>query len=657
MKYAKIVRYSLRCSFSIRTSVICHTERRVPPPCLGLSMDIFRSNSTRIAAPSEDTISTEDKVRNPQFGNFEDTTTKEGKTSNQHHFEDTLTNESSDPNQQLIDHFKEFLSNDTFDQDLWSTLATQLQDRVSKFDDHEICILTDQLDAFYNKFQIWIYKDKHLQSLVQLIIAEMTKRTPSSSTDRFLTYFKCLSKLPMHRAEGTEFMYYIVRKKLPKILKKDKATVLECLRLMNECDLWRLYYIPKYLIELFLHTYIDSLPFKDLSTVLCSLTKTKTVVNTPHLLDRLSTKVINEPELTDHNLTWLLQFLSFQLQFAAFDPLPLIVHLVNVAKQSDSFNIKYLIGIAELCCCTTYIDLEFFEILGRAFSQNMTTLSQDKLKTALSCFAYFDSDLKFEYVYLSLIKFLQNDIFFSYILQRPKTLIFIVYHLCKLGLYRHDLLNIVLSEDFLARICGKQQKSLRFFKEGNFLFCVDRSISLECPQYAGSRLKVELVEQFEKYYCFRVPALLMAKRTNENFGEIFQQSSSFTQISYELRSILFELLGGDEFVHSGYLLTHLSRPNLLFAMNKQGVQQKLPPEITKSPIVDHRLLDKNLSWYTISMQFRNKIGWKLITVMDEILKVRQLKKIAVNVISIILDDWKKMTDDEKKSYLRTKIFQ
>ncbi|KAL4658248.1 hypothetical protein GN956_G1977 [Arapaima gigas] len=124
------------------------------------------------------------------------------------------------------------------------------------------------------------------------------------------------------------------------------------------------------------------------------------------------------------------------------------------------------------------------------------------------------------------------------------------------GLYPHDLLNLVLSQDFVT--IATSLKDLDLKKD---LFTMDQSVGLEVPNWTGPRISPSLGEE-----------------VRQQLWRSAQRDPCLKTEVLEAEQLLKELLGGESFVHKHMILAHTRSIDLEIRLDHTGLPVPLFPE-------------------------------------------------------------------------------
>ncbi|XKL69554.1 hypothetical protein PGB90_007323 [Kerria lacca] len=546
---------------------------------------------------------------------------------------------------ELLNFFKELSANKDFENASLNSYCQIYCTEISNLSNDELIQLTFYIKNVHNK-------EEYMISLVNAIDKEMCNRSAELSVEEFMRFFTAFSNI-CRKCTTYNFPYYVVKKRLPKIFQYEKAVIADFFNLMSKCNLWHIYHVPKFKLEFYLDKNLLVLDSEDIVTILTAMIGTKLIINTPNLLENLNQRFMSFlPNLNSHQLVKILQFLFLQDKTLLKSDSRFVVEVTRFLrnKANCDFSVDCYYWTASLCTKMLVYDQEFMEIFASKFLSDLPNIPIRHLENMIYCFTFFDFHSKSFDFYAKLIDYLQSELFQNVLLEHPKIFVSIIDFLCRVGVFPFNLIDIILSQEFLQTTFGKKLKTkLKYSRKvnGKLFLRVDRAVAIECADYKGNRLDEELRINLTNF-------ITNISKTTSKDEEYSKPQKKFTS---DVSCVLFELFGGAEYVHECFLLPHLPKKDLLFAINDEWKPQKLPLSVTQSVTIERNMLNDNWKWFTFVIMFRCQLHEDPMLLKVDVARSRQLKKIGYEVIPLVLDDWYSINDKEKQlSFLREKIF-
>lgn len=538
----------------------------------------------------------------------------------------------------------------------WESLLQNCAFHLASLTDEQLEILLQNIFSLGSKLN-----DDQLLKFTFAIDQEFIKRAPSWTMEQSLVYFELYSDLP--RLKKGDFIHHLLKLKQHKIFRHDIPVVIKFVRLMNKGNFWVLYHVPKYDYEIYLCNNLTKLSISDFEVFLDFMVKVRQVLNTPGLFQQFCQLVLEKlPELSSVGITNFCKILYLR-RAIGFDTVftdSIVEELLQSMTKCENLSANSFIEAASLCMKKSLIVDKFYSKFSFEFNQQMSDLPLRQLAAGMNWLTHFDEKSEHSAVYDCLVKNLRAKSF-EQVTQHPMDFIMTMYYLSRVGVYPVDLLDILFSTEFIARAYpkGLTQFPLRkHYVLGQELLTIDGGVGIECTDYKGNRLDANVRHNIQRYYCWNLPKLLSTNLECVNFEKLVKSSRATTRTLYITRLALERVLGGARFVHTGYLLPHLPRPNLLFATSKEGTPVPLTSSVYEKMIVDRSSIDRDLEWFTFGVYSfggqasENEEGGLQA---EEIPKVRQLKKMGFNVLRLVHREWFNKNEAEIEQCLRNTI--
>lgn len=527
---------------------------------------------------------------------------------------------------------------------------------------HLASLSNDQLEILLRNI-LSVRSKINYDDLLKFTIAidrELVQRAPSWTIEQSLVYFELLTDLPKPRRN--DFVHHLLKHKQHKIFRYDLNIVTKFVRLMNKYDTWGVFHVLKYDYEIYFKNNLTSLTVSDLEVFLEFMVRISLVMNTPNLFQEFCDFVLKMlPELSSSGIINFCKILHLRRN-VGFDRVfidSVVEQLIQCLRKRENFHADAYIAVASLCREQSLVDVQFYPKFSCKFTHQLDDLTPDRIAEGMKYLTHFDDKSEYSAVYDRVVNHLRSKSF-DELSQHPEHFIQTMFYLSRVGIYPAHLIDLLFSSKFLAQAYpkGLTRYPLREYHViGQELLTIDGGVEIEFPDYQGNRLDADVRHLIQRYYCWKMPKLLSRDLEGVNFEELLKFSRSSTRFLYFTRLALERVLGGANFVHTGYLLPHLPRPNLLFALSKDGKPAPLTSSICKM-IVNLRALDSNLEWYTFGVySFGDRAsGNKNNLLAEEIPKVRQLKKRGFKVLKLIHNEWSEKSEIDIEENLRKRIY-
>ncbi len=547
--------------------------------------------------------------------------------------------------------------------------------KLSQFSDNEVVQVVHVMNNLYRgSFGHEVFRNEILRRMLHRLDAECGHRASRRWSLPFMIDLLENNRM-FYRIRGkskSKFLNLFSAHRFDKAFQLEPQLLVRYLQIVNESYYWKVankVITCRYNFEFALEKYFNDFTLADLGVIFrahntLSFLTPVMYINRDELLPQIFEKVLNNIAQVDK--TFLKDFLFFinrQIFLYTYPQMtpPVIRFIDYLEENSNDIPLECLCYASKLCTKFLLYRPALLEKILFRLTTEYSFQFIDAFEQAVRCMAFFNFHSRKADVYSELLNFLKREeIKTKFLLDHPKRFARIIAYLSYVGLYSNELVNLLLSNDFLR----KTYKKLGHHAVHRHILRLDFGMGIECPSYVGNRLAPDFREKFANFLvdnhpknCYRVDHIAF-----ENSYKMFPSEHAcnehvlYNRTMEDASYILNDILGGDEYTHVCRILPHWPGKNLIFCTGTDKTARKLTPTIKGNQRLDLQELDENFWWFALVCSSRNKYGGgKPMVVGKEIPKVRQLKRLGFRILNVVHEDWELMTGDEKSDLLRKQI--
>ncbi|XP_065208883.1 uncharacterized protein LOC135837503 [Planococcus citri] len=551
------------------------------------------------------------------------------------------------------------------DPEIQSTLIECIL-HLGKFTNDQLLQFIDTLITIKSKDGIAFRKHSIAKHVVKHVDDECLKRSSEMDLDTVLPIMEKFSSLISNGHRRSRFLISLVARYHDNLHKAPTDSLFRFVSIINKHELWYIASPNPYEFEYYLEHNFDQLNANQITILInlliqrnqpiVSLELKKTIFS--YFVDNLEKDRLRDDHVF-HFLDLFCSKESFFINMMESSTNHFLRMIDFFEEKFDRFSFKKLAMVAFLSTKFLVHRPEYLDALYRRLLIERDSVQHQKLAIDHTVYTFFFFNHRFndEQAYSNVLEIITSDpLKSSY--KNTKRYIRLISWFCSMGFYRDDLIDEILDESYLK----KTYKRLNRFSMYPYPLLIDSSIDIEYPQYKGNRLSSKVREELHKCYnwdLMNYPLLMDCQSDPYQLTDDINQSKYkdapdilYCDILKQIGSIL-NTLYDEEITYVGYVLPHMPRPNLLFCLDENNVPQKLDYlEATTSSFVDWNGLEFNRKWYAVTVLVRNTSmkNSEAVPLGIEVTKIRQLRKINFDVISVVQDEWINMSDEERSTF-------
>lgn len=290
----------------------------------------------------------------------------------------------------------------------------------------------------------------------------------------------------------------------------------------------------------------------ELAIISMGFFKSKTPIRDMEIISRIISKMIEIPkDIHEVSLAALLKIIRYSMRVTSDDK---IYNLLDVLQHEiPRLSLMCNVHLALLGTATLTLHENCLSSIASSSICNMNKARLKDLERLVLTYGTFNfiPDTK-ECYFQKVINELRNPERLPEIQKHGRSFASCVTYLGHLGIYPTDLMNKILSPEFLLNTYGKQCMSY-----GREILVIHNSAKIFCPEVSLHYLSDKYCELLAKKYTDYVP--------NEEYPKQYNVSE---RMMLDVMRILRECRGGAEFVTGDHIVTHHQRGGNVRHINK-----------------------------------------------------------------------------------------
>lgn len=527
--------------------------------------------------------------------------------------------------------------------------------RLSEFTNNEILDYMDILSIIRSKGYAF-----RRHSTVKWIIRRLDYECLTRSHEMDLpSVLPMMVKFSCFARNYSVFLHNLVKQYHGKLHKQPVNIYIGFVEIINKHRLWIDLNFNPYEFEYYLEQHFDKLDIRQITILTHVLIQLNKSIVSFELKKKLFLHVTRNFDTMNYRcLRNILELFctkeSFTINMTTFTP-EFLRLLDAFDKKINTFPLNCVALVGMLTTKFLVHKPEFLDKLYSRFLHEGVSASKRTIDYILYSLIFFNYRSSDEDVYSKIFQIINADSL------KPRykhcTRYFrLISRFCNVGVYNYDIINEILDEEYLS----KTYRKLNRFSVYPYPLIIDFSVQIECPDYSGHRLNSELRDDLLRCYDWD---LINYHSLHDCYTDQYQLTNDTEQydckdakdlpycdILKEISSKSNELYGR-KITHVGYLLPHMPRPNLIFCLGNDESPQDLD-YIKENSLVNWNDLDFRYKWYVVTVLIRNTFlpNVEAVPLGMEITKIRQLQKLNFNVVTVVQDQWKNMSEEEKTKF-------
>ncbi|KAJ8967049.1 hypothetical protein NQ314_003166 [Rhamnusium bicolor] len=210
------------------------------------------------------------------------------------------------------------------------------------------------------------------------------------------------------------------------------------------------------------------------------------------------------------------------------------------------------------------------------------------------------------------------------------------------NIYSHELMNRILDIEYINGIYGKGSKYLP-----RDLFSLNASIDIECPEYTGNRLPVQLKYKAAKWLTDFIP-------TYDQHTKITATDKLILDIIDRVKDIVKD----EKLIYVDHVLPHFSRADIILCKDKKSGKFVQPLGFENYVLGDvmFPINDGSLEWFAIVIVgWNNTIRESSLPLGNMIMKKRHLEKVGYHPVFVIWNEFLRLSKEDQINYIFKKL--
>ncbi|KAL1502129.1 hypothetical protein ABEB36_007321 [Hypothenemus hampei] len=387
---------------------------------------------------------------------------------------------------------------------------------------------------------------------------------------------------------------------------------------------------------------LEEMTVDELAVVALGFFKTRSKIKLAPIIETMIREVTNST-LGIHEITLTAIMKALRLT-SPFKFLPQIQTMLDrLHPELGRFSDLAGLHVALLATGTLCFHPITLRTISQKLVENISNLRLKDIERTLNVLTMFAFDPKtkpdiFQLAFEELHKTVREEEIHKY----PRAFVSALYYLSLKGTFSYELMDKVLSMDFVKENFGKAAKTLP-----SQLFSLDTCIDIDCPDYKGRR-----IDRIHKYKA--VKWLTEWAPSYDQHKKISRKDQFFLDAIDATKKIVKH----NDYVMVDHVLPHFPTADIIICKDKVTGTYIKPSGLEDYALGDVKrpANDESKIWYAIVVLNWNNVVHYTSTPLGLIdMKLRQLKKIGFNPIQILYYEFTHLSQNEKEKYILNKL--